>query len=59
MVTLTLQLSEACRGKGYWKFNDEFLEDEEFCVKLLQLIKGTKRVYYYLQPAELWKLLKV
>ena len=58
LITLKINIAETKRGPGSWKFNDELLQDDTFYEQLVQIIWGTKRVYYYMCPEDFWELLK-
>ena len=58
LITMVVEVSESKHGPESWKFNNEFLKDEVFIDGLLNLIRGIKRVYDYLDIFELWELIK-
>ena len=58
MVFLTLESVEHKHGPGTWKFNNELLEDDTFCENMSHIIQGVVRTYSYLNPCELWEIVK-
>ena len=42
----------------FWKLNDTLFDNEEFVKGMSDLISGIRRVYGFLEPIELWELLK-
>ena len=58
MVYVDVTIEKNKRGPGVWKFNNSLLSNEEFCNKLKEVIRGTVRVYYYLNAIELWEMIK-
>ena len=44
-VTLTLQLSEHERGRGYWKFNNSLLTDKDFITMIKEKLQLVKDIY--------------
>ena len=40
-VALTIKGEQIVRGRGYWKFNNSFLEDKEYVVQIKQIIRET------------------
>ena len=45
MVTLDIRLLTFNRGRGFWKFNNSLLRDEEYIRKVKQCISETRREY--------------
>ena len=41
-VSLAVKGEQLKRGRGYWKFNNSFLEDEVFVEEIRKLVTGTK-----------------
>ena len=39
MIIIDLEIETIPRGPGVWKFNEEYLENEEFCKGILKVIK--------------------
>ena len=44
-MILTIKLTEFCRGKGFWKFNNSLLTDKEYVNLVKCQIKETKMEY--------------
>ena len=59
MVTLDIDVSMQKCGPGCWKFNNELLGDEKFCSELETVIQHVLKIYEYLDPRELWKIIKL
>ena len=45
LVSIHLNLSKIDRGRGYWKFNNALLKDEQYTQKIKLLIKETIKMY--------------
>ena len=58
LISMEFTSSENVRGPGSWKFNDEFLKNENFVIELRSFIKGFQRCYGYMNAIEKWELLK-
>ena len=57
-VKLVLETNVIRRGPGMWRFNNLILKDQRFVKHIKQFITGLKRVYEYMDPVELWEMLK-
>ena len=44
-ITLKLKLLESERGKGYWKFNNTLLKDNEYVTLIKNTIEDVKKTY--------------
>ena len=44
-IRLNLNLESVSRGRGYWKFNNSLLKDEQYTMKIKQLILETIQTY--------------
>ena len=51
-------LREGNRGRGYWKFNSQHLQDEEFVANMSQLLETSKRSYGDIKKRVVWELIK-
>ena len=58
LISLDVCTTEDKRGPGYWKFNEELLNDEAFCKNTENLLRGTQRVYEYLDAFDKWEQIK-
>ena len=58
LIYLEVDVNDQKRGPGLWKFNNQLLNDKIFSAQLEMIIKGVLRVYEYLNPIDLWELLK-
>ena len=60
MVVLEIVVNNenARRGPGSWKFNNELLNDVNFCNEMELILKGTSRAYRHLNETDLWELVK-
>ena len=45
IVTLCLKFNDFIRGKGFWKFNNSLLYDEEFLTSIKTVIQNVKKQY--------------
>lgn len=39
LIEITVKVNTPLKGPGYWKFNNKFLEDAEFCRDIINIIK--------------------
>ena len=58
MITMNLTTSECERGRGLWKINNEYLNDEKYCVEIVDLIVSTFRNTEHLDGLESWEVNK-
>ena len=54
-VVITIDILENERGKGYWKFNDAHLENEEFIQQVTEIIESHKIEQRDQDPAMSWE----
>ena len=57
-IELVLDTSVSKRGPGSWKFNNTYLKNEKFCKELSDVITGIKKIYGYMNPMQLWEVIK-
>ena len=58
LITINISVSSNRRGRGTWKFNNSLLNDEEFCINMVDTLQHIKQTYEYLSKTEKWELLK-
>ena len=58
-VLLNIKLLKNQRGKGYWKFNNSLLEDEDFCDKIKECVLYVKNQFSHVQSKRVfWEIMK-
>ena len=56
-VSILINIGESKRGPGIWKFNNELLKDNTFCMETKNLIAKTGSDFSYLCGKDLWEVL--
>ena len=57
-VYIAIELSDNCRGPGYWKLDCALLTQKEYVQKMNDLLTSKIYEYEHLQPSEAWDLIK-
>ena len=58
LIEVMIASTGSKRGPGFWKFNNNLLNDQEFVDYMDNVITGCLRGYDYLSAQDLWDLLK-
>ena len=58
IISLDVEVEKSKRGPGYWKCNDEQLNDRKFCTYVESELKWVLNMFSYLGRSEKWEMLK-
>ena len=58
MLSITYQLPGKTRGKGYWKFNNKMLQDEQFKKQMQITLETASKALNHLNPHDKWEAIK-
>ena len=55
---IEIDTEEAKRGPGYWKLNDQYLNDLKYCNLIIETVKSVLRSFAHLDDMRLWEMIK-
>ena len=58
MISIGLQLMGEKRGKGIWKLNEQWMENEKYCETMIRELKSVLKTFQHLDGKRLWKMVK-
>ena len=59
MLSLGLNLMDQQRGRGFWKLNNQLLQDQDYLTKIKEVIKDTIRINHQADEQLLWETIKL